>query len=167
MVIAQAYAKYNHKLICDKILSIFKKINNAKIQEIIQSIHNYIDISGDHIIRKGAIRSYSGEKMVIPFNMRDGLAICIGKSNEDWNCSAPHGAGRIMSRSKAKSDLSMEDFQESMKGIYTTSVCRNTLDESPMAYKDMDIILNAIQDTCDVLYMIKPVINIKSTDEGD
>ena len=167
MVIAQAYAKYNHKLICDKILSIFKKINNAKIQEIIQSIHNYIDISGDHVIRKGAIRSYSGEKMVIPFNMRDGLAICIGKSNEDWNCSAPHGAGRILSRSKAKSDLSMEDFQESMKGIYTTSVCRNTLDESPMAYKDMDIILNAIQDTCDVLYMIKPVINIKSTDEGD
>lgn len=167
MVIAQAYAKYNHKLICDKIREIFMKINNAKIQETIQSIHNYIDISGDHMIRKGAIRSYKGEKMVIPFNMRDGLAICEGKSNEDWNCSAPHGAGRIMSRSKAKSDLLMEDFEESMKGIYTTSVCKSTLDESPMAYKDMNIIVDAIKDTCDIIWMIKPVINIKSTDEGE
>ena len=93
------------------------------------------------------------------------MAICIGKSNEDWNCSAPHGAGRIMSRSKAKSNISLEEFQESMKGIYTTSVCKNTIDESPMAYKDTNTIIELIGDTCDILYMVKPVINIKSTDE--
>ena len=167
MIIAQAYAKYNHKLICNKILEIMRKINNAKVVDTIQSIHNYIDISGDRMIRKGAIRSYKGERMVIPFNMRDGLAICEGKSNEDWNCSAPHGAGRIMSRSKAKQEIDLEKFKESMEGIYTTSVCKNTIDESPMAYKDMDIILEHIKKTCNVLWMIKPVINIKSTDEGE
>ena len=164
MVIAQAYAKFNHKLICDKIAEILYKINGAKVVEIVQSIHNYVSFD-DKIIRKGAIKAYEGEKMVIPFNMRDGLAICIGKSNEDWNCSAPHGAGRIMSRSKAKSNISLEEFQESMKGIYTTSVCKNTIDESPMAYKDTNTIIELIGDTCDILYMVKPVINIKSTDE--
>lgn len=164
MVIAQAYAKFNHKLICDKIGEILHKINGAKVVETIQSIHNYVSFD-DKIIRKGAIRAYEGEKMVIPFNMRDGLAICVGKSNEDWNCSAPHGAGRIMSRSKAKSNISLEDFKESMKGIYTTSICKNTIDESPMAYKDTNTIIELIGDTCDILYMVKPVINIKSTDE--
>ena len=164
MVIAQAYAKFNHKLICDKIAEIFKKVNGAKVVETVQSIHNYVSFD-DKIIRKGAIRAYENEKMVIPFNMRDGLAICVGKSNEEWNCSAPHGAGRIMSRSKAKSNISLEDFKESMKGIYTTSVCKNTIDESPMAYKDTNTILNLIGDTCNILYMVKPVINIKSTDE--
>jgi RNA-splicing ligase RtcB len=164
MVIAQAYAKFNHKLICDKIAEIFKNINGAKVVETIQSIHNYVSFD-DKIIRKGAIRAYEDEKMVIPFNMRDGLAICIGKSNEDWNCSAPHGAGRIMSRSKAKANISLEEFKESMKNVYTTSVCKNTIDESPMAYKDTNTILNLIGDTCDIIYMVKPVINIKSTDE--
>ena len=164
MVIAQAYAKFNHKLICDKIAEIFKNINGAKVVETIQSIHNYVSFD-DKIIRKGAIRAYEDEKMVIPFNMRDGLAICIGKSNEDWNCSAPHGTGRIMSRSKAKANISLEEFKESMKNVYTTSVCKNTIDESPMAYKDTNTILNLIGDTCDIIYMVKPVINIKSTDE--
>lgn len=164
MVIAQAYAKYNHKVICDIILDIFRNINNAKIVETIQSIHNYVDISGDHMIRKGAIRAYEGEKMVVPFNMRDGLAICIGKSNPDWNYSCSHGAGRKLSRSKAKEKISLDDFKESMKGVYTTSVCRNTLDESPMAYKDTETIVNLIRETCDILYMVKPIINIKSTD---
>lgn len=163
MVIAQAYAKFNHKLICDKIAEILYKINGAKVVETVQSIHNYVSFD-DKIIRKGAIKAYEGEKMVIPFNMRDGLAICVGKSNEDWNCSAPHGAGRIMSRSKAKSNISLEEFKESMKGIYTTSVCKNTIDESPMAYKDTNTIIELIGDTCDILYMVKPVINIKSTD---
>lgn len=166
MVIAQAYAKFNHKLICDKIAEILYKINGAKVVETIQSIHNYVSFD-DKMIRKGAIKSYEGEKMVIPFNMRDGLAICIGKSNSDWNCSAPHGAGRIMSRSKAKSNISLEDFKESMKGIFTTSVCKNTIDESPMAYKDTNVIIEHIKDTCDILYMVKPVINIKSTDEEE
>ena len=166
MVIAQAYAKFNHKLICDKIAEILYKINGAKVIETVQSIHNYVSFD-DKMIRKGAIKSYEGEKMVIPFNMRDGLAICVGKSNEDWNCSAPHGAGRIMSRSKAKSNISLEEFKESMNGIYTTSVCKNTIDESPMAYKDTNTIIEHIKDTCDILYMVKPVINIKSTDEED
>jgi RNA-splicing ligase RtcB len=166
MVIAQAYAKFNHKLICDKIAEILYKINGAKVIETIQSIHNYVSFD-DKIIRKGAIKSYEGEKMIIPFNMRDGLAICVGKSNADWNYSAPHGAGRIMSRSKAKANISLEEFKESMNGIYTTSVCKNTIDESPMAYKDTNVIIEHIKDTCDILYMVKPVINIKSTDEEE
>lgn len=164
MVIAQAYAKFNHKLICDKIAEILYKINGANVIETVQSIHNYVSFD-DKIIRKGAIKSYEGEKMIIPFNMRDGLAICVGKSNADWNYSAPHGAGRIMSRSKAKANISLEEFKESMKGIYTTSVCKNTIDESPMAYKDTNVIIDHIKDTCDILYMVKPIINIKSTDE--
>ena len=164
MVIAQAYAKYNHKIICETISKILYKINQAKIVETIQSTHNYIDISGDRMIRKGAIRAYKDEKMVVPFNMRDGIAICIGKSNEDWNCSCAHGAGRKLSRSKAKQFLSMDDFNKSMEGIYTTSVCKNTLDESPMAYKDTESIIELIKDTCDILYFIKPIINIKATD---
>lgn len=117
MVIAQAYAKYNHIVICGLIEDIFKKTVKSKVVETIQSIHNYVDIIGDHIIRKGAIRAYKDEKMIVPFNMRDGIAICIGKSNEEWNCSCSHGAGRILSRSKAKSTLSMEEFKETMKNV--------------------------------------------------
>ena len=165
MVIAQAYAKFNHFIMGVKIFSIFKHIYpKCEIVETVQSIHNYVDME-DHIIRKGAIRAYEGEKMVVPFNMRDGLAICMGKSNKDWNCSCSHGAGRRLSRGKAKSVVSMEEFEKSMEGIYTTSVCHNTLDESPMAYKDTESILHLIEDTCEVLYMVKPVINIKATDE--
>ena len=164
MVIAQAYAKYNHVVIGNIIGDILQKINGASIVETIQSIHNYVDISGDHMIRKGAIRAYEGEKMVVPFNMRDGLAICVGKSNSDWNCSCSHGAGRKLSRSKAKETLSMEEFEKEMENVYTTSVCRNTLDEAPMAYKETETIIDLIKDTCDILYLIKPIINIKATD---
>ena len=162
MIIAQAYAKYNHKLICNKILEIMRKINNAKVVDTIQSIHNYIDISGDHMIRKGAIRSYEGEKIVIPFNMRDGLAICEGKSNKDWNCSAPHGAGRIMSRSKAKHEIDLEKFKESMEGIYTTSVNEKTLDEAPMAYKSLKDIIDVIEESVDIIEIMKPIYNFKA-----
>ena len=119
----------------------------------------------DHIIRKGAIRAYEGEKMIVPFNMRDGLAICVGKSNEEWNFSCSHGSGRKLSRSKAKEILSMEEFADSMKHVYSTSVCKNTIDEAPMAYKDTNTILDLIQQTADILYIVKPIINIKSTDE--
>ncbi len=162
MVIAQAYAKFNHQIIGEKITSIFKKIYpKLKIIEVIQSIHNYVDME-DHIIRKGAIRAYEGEKMVVPFNMRDGLAICVGKSNPDWNYSCSHGAGRKLSRGKAKSQISLDDFKKSMEGIYSTTISYNTLDESPMAYKDANTILDLIQDTCEVLYVVKPLINIKS-----
>ena len=116
------------------------------------------------MIRKGAIRSYEYERMVVPFNMRDGLAICVGKSNEDWNCSCSHGAGRKLSRSAAKKELSLDEFTETMKDVYSTSVCRGTLDEVPGAYKDTETILDLIQDTCEVLYMIKLVVNMKATE---
>lgn len=161
MVICQAYAKYNHKTIVKIILDIVFNLYRIKPIELVQSVHNYIDFR-DNIIRKGAIRSYVGEKMVIPFNMRDGLAICEGKSNNDWNCTAPHGAGRILARGKAKELISMDEYIESMKGIYTTSVSESTLDESPMAYKDYKEILENIKPTCNVLYLLKPIINIKS-----
>lgn len=161
MVICQAYAKYNHKIITKIISDIVFNLYRIKCTETIQSVHNYIDFR-DNIIRKGAIRSYVGEKMVIPFNMRDGLAICEGKSNDDWNCTAPHGAGRILARGKAKELISMDEYIESMKGIYTTSVSESTIDESPMAYKDYKEILENIKPTCNVLYLLKPIINIKS-----
>ena len=160
MVIAQAYAQYNRKIILGKIADIYKKLCKGRVVETISSVHNYLDFS-DMIIRKGAIRSYEGERMVIPFNMRDGLAICEGKSNADWNCSAPHGAGRLLSRNKAKELLTMEAFREAMDGIYSTSVCESTLDESPMAYKDTQTIIREIAPTCEILYFMKPVVNLK------
>lgn len=165
MVITTAYALFNHEIIARKIVNILKSVNDnhCNIIEMIRSTHNYIDFE-DHIIRKGAIRAYEGEKMVVPFNMRDGLAICVGKSNADWNYSCSHGAGRKMSRNKAKELLSMKEFEKSMENVYSTTVCKSTLDESPMAYKDTNTILDLIQDTCEVLYMVKPLINIKSTE---
>lgn len=164
MVIAQAYARYNRRVILDKIAAIYRKMCKGKVTETISSVHNYIDFE-DMMIRKGAIRSYAGEKMVIPFNMRDGLAICQGRSNEDWNCSAPHGSGRKMTRNKAKETLSMDDFSRAMAGIYSTSICPATLDESPMAYKDTAEIVKQIEPTCEILYFMKPVISIKDTSE--
>ena len=116
------------------------------------------------LIRKGAISAMDGEKVIIPMNMRDGSLICVGKGNEEWNCSAPHGAGRLMSRSKAKDEIALEDFEKSMEGIYTTSVCRGTIDESPMAYKPMDEILSAIGDTAEVVEIIKPIYNFKAAE---
>ena len=167
MVIATAYALYNHEIIASKIVDILKHLNNnhCDIIEMIRSTHNYIDFE-DHIIRKGAIRAYKGEKMVIPFNMRDGLAICEGKSNEDWNCTAPHGCGRVCSRSKIRRLLNAEDFKKDMEanGIYTTTANESTLDEAPQAYKPYEEILRLIKPSVDILYHIKPLINIKATD---
>lgn len=162
MVVAQAYARYNRMVILGKIADIYKKMCKGKVRETISSVHNYLDLS-DMIIRKGAIRSYEDELMVIPFNMRDGIAICKGKSNEDWNCSAPHGSGRLMSRNKAKEIISLYDFQTAMTGIYTTSVNSYTIDESPMAYKNTQSIIEEIEPTCEIQYFMKPVINIKDT----
>jgi RNA-splicing ligase RtcB len=116
------------------------------------------------MIRKGAISARAGEKVLIPINMRDGCIVGIGKGNEDWNCSAPHGAGRIMSRSKAKDVLTMGAYKEAMEGIYTTSVSFDTLDEAPMVYKPMDEIIENIKDTVDILEIIKPVYNFKASD---
>lgn len=158
MVIAQTYAEFNHKVMAHLI---FTGLNDVKPVDKIHSMHNFID-TRDWIIRKGAIRSYKGERMLIPFNMRDGILICEGKSNTDWNCSAPHGAGRILARNQALKTLDMEKFEKEMAGIYSTSVCKSTLDESPMAYKDKDVIIEAIQDTATIIDTIKPILNIKA-----
>lgn len=167
MVICQIYAQFNHLLIRRAASNIMFKINGAKAVDEIITTHNYVDFR-DHILRKSAIRSYKGERMIIPFNMKDGIAICEGKSNEDWLCSACHGAGRLMSRSAAKKNIDFNTFQKQMNdaGIYSTSVCKNTLDEAPDAYKPMEEIVKLIEPTCDILYFMKPKINIKATDSG-
>jgi RNA-splicing ligase RtcB len=115
------------------------------------------------ILRKGAVSAELGEKLIIPINMRDGSLICIGKGNPDWNYSAPHGAGRLMSRSKAKENISMDEFADSMNGIFTTSVSQATIDEAPQAYKSMDEISAAIIDTVDIIDTIKPIYNFKAS----
>lgn len=158
-----------------KLCQEFARINRRTIDEIIcyhmcwqsnretikfHTIHNYID--DDNIVRKGAISAKLGEVLLIPINMRDGCIIGRGKGNTDWNNSAPHGAGRIMSRSKAKETVSLEDYEKSMEGIYTTSVNRSTIDESPMAYKPIEEIVANIQDTVEIIRIIKPVYNFKA-----
>ena len=123
--------------------------------------HNYFNIRSG-IIRKGAVRAENGEQLIIPLNMRDGSLICRGKGNEDWLCSAPHGAGRLMSRTAAKNQLSMEEYRQQMHDIYSTSVCESTIDESPMAYKSAEEIEELIGDTVDVVKRIKPIYNFKA-----
>ena len=125
------------------------------------TIHNYIDTK-EMILRKGAIAAHKGEKVLIPINMRDGSVLAVGRGNPDWNMSAPHGAGRLMSRTKAKEDLSLEEYQKTMEGIYTTSVNESTLDEAPMAYKSLDDIIDVIRDSVDVVDVMKPVYNFKA-----
>ena len=128
-----------------------------------QCIHNYINFD-DNIVRKGSISARRGEKVIIPMNMRDGCIIGVGKGNEDWNYSAPHGAGRIMSRMKAKETFKIEDYKQSMEGIYTTSVNEDTIDEAPFVYKPMQEIIDSIGDTVDTVKIIKPIYNFKASD---
>lgn len=162
MIFAQQYALWNR----NTMLSLIQKALNIKnFDEVINTIHNYVDFR-DFIIRKGAISSYIGEKMIIPFNMRDGILLCEGKSNEDFNFSAPHGSGRLMSRSKAKEFVDLKDFQQTMKDVYSTSVCKSTLDESPFAYKSSELIKELIEPTVTILETIKPVLNIKDRSEA-
>ena len=165
MVITQAYARYNHIMIHQKVKHILQESFGIHTVNEIYTTHNYIDFKDHPMLRKGAIRAYKDELCIIPFNMRDGLAICRGKSNEDWNYTAPHGAGRILSRTAAKKQLKLEDFRNSMKEVYSTTVCTGTIDESPMAYKPMDEIVRLIEPTVDILYFVRPKINIKATDE--
>lgn len=165
MVITQAYARYNHIMIHRLVSGILKEHFNIEVVDEIFTTHNYIDFKDHPMLRKGAIRAYADELCIIPFNMRDGLAICRGKSNPDWNYTAPHGAGRILSRSAAKMKLKMEEFQKTMSEVYSTTVCEGTLDESPMAYKPMDEIVRLIEPTVEILYFVRPRINIKATDE--
>ena len=141
---------------------IMKNMKFTKVEQF-TTIHNFIDLE-NMILRKGAISAQRNEKVLIPINMRDGSLICLGKGNPDWNYSAPHGAGRLMSRSKAKEKVTLQEFQESMEGIYTTSVNINTIDESPMAYKPMQEIVDNIDDTVDILDVVKPTYNFKAGD---
>ena len=157
MDIVQKYASLNRKTMVDIIM----KQMGWRQESSFESIHNYIDFKR-MVLRKGACSAEENELLIIPMNMRDGSLICVGKGNEDWNYSAPHGAGRIMSRSRAKQLISLEDFESSMEGVYTTSVSSSTLDEAPQAYKDMEEIKNAITDTVDIVEVIKPAYNFKA-----
>lgn len=157
MVIAQTYASWNRKTIITNILKLFNEYEYKNI-EYIESVHNYIDMD-DFVIRKGSIRSYTGEKMIIPFNSHDGILICEGKSNEEWNNSAPHGAGRLLSRSEANRTLTDDDVKNAMVGVFASET---PTDESPLCYKSADFIENAIKPTAEVINRIKPIINFKA-----
>ena len=157
--IVQKYAELNRVVIA----SIICYHAGLVPDESFHTIHNYIDLN-NNILRKGAISANDGEKVIIPMNMRDGSIIAVGKGNPEWNCSAPHGAGRILSRRKAKELISLDDFKETMKDIYSTSVKVSTLDESPFAYKPMDEIIENIKDTVEIKKIIKPVYNFKATE---
>lgn len=157
--ICQQFAKRNRALMAKVILE------TAGIETVdwFESVHNYIDID-NMILRKGAISAQKGERVLIPLNMRDGSIIAVGKGNPEWNYSAPHGAGRIMSRAKAKKTLNVEAYKEAMKDIYTTSVNEQTIDEAPMVYKSLDAIIDVIGDTVDIVDIIKPVYNFKASE---
>lgn len=162
MRIAQEYASLNRQIMAELLIyTFFKEKISLGIREI-ETVHNYINFE-DKIIRKGAISAHDGERLVIPFNMRDGVMIGVGKGSNKWNFSAPHGAGRVLSRSQAKKQLDLDEFQKEMEGIYTTTATINTIDEAPMAYKDKDVIVEAIGETVDVEFFMKPVYNFKSS----
>lgn len=158
MRLTQEFARKNREIIADKIL----KFLNVNQFDSFETIHNFIDEF--NIVRKGSVPAYKGQKIIIPMNMRDGSLICVGLGNEEWNCSAPHGAGRIMSRSKAKETLSLDKFKKNMQGIFTTTATLSTIDESPDAYKPMAEIIEAIKPTCEIIKIIKPVYNFKSSE---
>lgn len=157
MMICQEYAFLNRNTIADVLCSSLR----LKVMSYFTTIHNYIDIP-HKIIRKGAIAAPKGRKVIIPMNMRDGSLICVGKGNKDWLDSAPHGAGRIMSRAQAKANLSLAQYEAEMSSVYTTSVCKETIDESPMAYKPIDVIMNDIKDAVDIVKAIRPIYNFKA-----
>lgn len=162
MRIMQHFAMLNRKAMVNTI-SIGLHLKEEEIVDQFTTIHNYIDTE-NMILRKGAVSAQQGEKLLIPINMRDGSLICIGKGNEDWNCSAPHGAGRVMSRTQARKGLSMDEFKAEMSGIWSSTVTKGTLDEAPMAYKTMDDIVANIGPTADIVNVIKPIYNFKAVD---
>ena len=155
--ICQQFAKRNRELIAQIILDRC----NLTATDAFHTIHNYID-TGEMILRKGAIAAHKDEKVLIPINMRDGSVLAVGKGNAEWNYSAPHGAGRVMSRNKAKQVLSLDEYKKAMEGIYTTSVNEETLDEAPMAYKSLSDIIDVIEETVYVIEVIKPIYNFKA-----
>lgn len=164
VVICSTYAKWNRKIILDRILDIYTKLTGGREKFRITTKHNYIDFSGPSpIIRKGAVSAKKDEIFLLPLNMKDGVAICRGKGNPDTNYSAPHGSGRRMSRAAARSKIDLKEFERSMQGIYSTSIGRETLDESPMAYKPAEETLENIKPCADVVCILRPKINIKAT----
>ena len=161
MKLVQHFARLNRQAMLDEIVKGMK----LHVEEQFTTIHNYIDTDA-MILRKGAVSARAGERLLIPINMRDGSLLCVGKGNEDWNCSAPHGAGRLMSRGEAKQSFTVSEFKKQMEGIYSTSVGRSTLDECPMAYKGMADILDNIGPTAEVVKVIRPIYNFKAGEEG-
>lgn len=157
--ICQRFARRNRERIAEVLL----ERTGMTAGEAFHTIHNYIDTE-EMILRKGAIAAHKGEKVLIPINMRDGSVLAVGKGNPDWNFSAPHGAGRLMSRTKAKENLSMEEYKHVMSGVYTTSVNEATLDEAPMAYKSLEDIIDVIKESVDVIDVMKPIYNFKASD---
>jgi len=159
VAICQESARINR----EKIASILMERAHLTGSDAFHTIHNYID-TDEMILRKGAIAAHKGEKVLIPVNMRDGAILAVGRGNPEWNFSAPHGAGRLLSRSAARNQLSMEAYAEAMKGIYTTSVNNSTLDESPMAYKSLSDIVDVVAESVDIIEIIKPIYNFKAAD---
>jgi RNA-splicing ligase RtcB len=159
--ICQRFAKRSRERMAEVILERTK----MTAAEAFHTIHNYIDVE-ERILRKGAIAAHADEKVLIPINMRDGSVLAVGKGNPEWNYSAPHGAGRVMSRTKAKESIDLEEYKASMQGIYSTSVNADTLDEAPMAYKSLADIIDVIRDSVDIIDIMKPVYNFKAT-EGE
>ena len=159
MALTQHYADLNRRAMVQEL----QQQLGFKIKEQFTTTHNYIDLDA-MILRKGAISAKAGERVLIPMNMRDGSLLCIGKGNADWNCSAPHGAGRILSRTAAKSKITMAEFEASMQGIYSTTIDRKTLDEAPAAYKPMDEIIANMGDTAEIIKTIKPLYNYKAVE---
>ena len=156
----QEFAALNRSAMMDELV----RGMGLHIEEQFTTVHNYIDTDA-MILRKGAVSARTGEKLLIPINMRDGSLICVGKGNEDWNCSAPHGAGRLMSRSQAKQSFTLTQYKAEMDGIYSTSVSRETLDECPMAYKTIDDIVGNIGDTAEIAHVVRSVYNFKAGDQ--
>lgn len=160
MAVCQDFATLNRQTIADLILTnYFGK--GFETFDSFETVHNYIDLK-NNIVRKGAVSAQRGEMLLIPINMRDGSLICVGKGNADWNCSAPHGAGRLMSRGTARDSLSIDEYQKEMVGVFSTCVKESTIDESPMAYKNKDEIVTQITPTADILLQIKPIYNFKA-----
>ena len=159
MRLCQEFAIENRRFISSRIINAM----NWNIVDIFESVHNYI--GDDNIVRKGAISAYKNQQVIIPINMQDGCIIGRGKGNDDWNNSAPHGAGRLLSRSQAKQTLTVDEFKQDMSGIYTTTANQSTIDESPRAYKSIEDILNFIDDTITIEKIIKPVYNFKASDD--
>jgi RNA-splicing ligase RtcB len=161
MEVAQKYARMNRLWIMVKIMNAMNFPSTRK-EDVVESVHNYIDFK-DNVVRKGAISAHDGEMVVIPFNMRDGSIIGVGKGNDDWNNSAPHGAGRVMSRRKAKENIDLKDFENTMKGIWSSCISKATLDEAPMAYKKADHIVKYLEPTVEIKHRLIPVYNFKAS----